>query len=56
MKITHKSQALHAEKPEGISVDYYSFDEYEIHFNTQAPHTTQVWHQKSRAMRDFGNL
>ncbi|HET9947009.1 MAG TPA: cupin domain-containing protein [Patescibacteria group bacterium] len=44
MKIITKSEAFHADKPEGISVDYYLFPEYEIHFNSQAPHTTQVWH------------
>src|SRR5260221_6233016 len=48
MKITHKSQAVHAERPEGISVNYYLFDEYEIHTNTQAPHSTQVWHHHEK--------
>ncbi len=44
MKIFTKSEAIHAEKPEGLSVDYYLFPEYEIHYNTQAPHSTQIWH------------
>ena len=44
MKITTKSQALHADKPEGLSVDYYLFPEYEVHMNTQQPHSIQEWH------------
>lgn len=44
MIITTKQQASHVEKPEGTKVDYYLFDEYEVHNNKQAPHTTQTWH------------
>ena len=44
MKITSKKEALHILKPEGLTVDYYLFPEYEIHYNEQKPHTTQVWH------------
>lgn len=31
--------AIHIDKDNGTSVDYYLFDEYEIHFNLIAPHT-----------------
>lgn len=44
MKIIKKDQAIHAKKPEGIEVWYYLFPEYEIHYNEQPAHTTQVWH------------
>jgi mannose-6-phosphate isomerase-like protein (cupin superfamily) len=44
MKIIHKKDAVHADKPEGTSVDYYLRDEYELHCNEQAPNTTQTWH------------
>lgn len=47
MKITSKQNALHAIKP-GINVDYYLFDEYEVHHNEQAPHSTQVWHHHEK--------
>lgn len=44
MKILHKKDALHAYKPEGLTVDYYLRKEYELHNDVQDPHTTQVWH------------
>lgn len=48
MKITSKDIALHVLKPEGINVDYYLFDEYEVHYNEQAPHSTQLWHHHEK--------
>lgn len=48
MKITSKQDALHASKPEGINVNYYLFDEYEVHYNEQAPHSIQVWHHHEK--------
>ena len=48
MKITNKSDSLHTDKPEGISVNYYLFPEYELHFNTQAPRTTQQRHHHEK--------
>lgn len=48
MKITKKQQALHVTKPTGISVDYYLFDEYEIHLNEQPPHSVQDWHHHEK--------
>ncbi|MBF8250140.1 MAG: hypothetical protein HW400_741 [Candidatus Levybacteria bacterium] len=48
MKIYHKENALKASKPEGINVNYYLFNEYEIHYNEQLPHSTQVWHHHEK--------
>lgn len=44
MKIIKSSDVVHVEKPEGTSVTYYLFNDYEVHYNDQAPHTTQTWH------------
>lgn len=44
MKITHKNQSIHLVKPGGLEVNYYLFDEYEIHLNVQPPHSGQDWH------------
>ncbi|NBH72855.1 hypothetical protein D3Z51_12635 [Clostridiaceae bacterium] len=40
--------AIHVDKKTGTSVDYYIFDEYEIHVNQIRPHTVQEWHSHSR--------
>ena len=26
-------------------MDYYLFDDFEVHYNEQAPYTTQTWHR-----------
>src|SRR5258708_29484565 len=44
MKIVNQSQAVHVDKEEGTSVDYYMFPEYEIHYNEVKPGVTQLWH------------
>lgn len=44
MKITNFSQAIHVDKEEGTSVDYFLFPEYEIHYNEVKPGVTQLWH------------
>lgn len=44
MIILRSQDAIHARKPEGINVSYFLFDEYEIHFNEQAPGSIQTWH------------
>lgn len=44
------SDAIHVDKETGTSVDYYIFDEYEIHLNQVRPHTSQEWHSHSRIM------
>ena len=48
MKIIRKSDVTHVEKPEGTSVDYFLFDDFELHYNEQAPHTTQMWHKHAQ--------
>ncbi len=48
MKITRKSDATYITKPEGTNVAYYLFPEYEVHYNEQAPHTTQTWHHHEK--------
>lgn len=48
MKITYRKDAVHVTKPEGTDVHYYLFNDYEIHYNDQAPHTTQVWHHHEK--------
>ena len=44
MKIINLSQAIHVDKEEGTSVDYFLFPEYEIHYNEVKPGVTQLWH------------
>jgi len=48
MKITKAEDALHVQKLEGTDVHYYLFKDYEIHYNEQAPHTTQTWHHHEK--------
>jgi mannose-6-phosphate isomerase-like protein (cupin superfamily) len=48
MKIISKNQAIHVDKPEGSSVDYYIFPEYEIHYNEIKPGTVQQWHHHTQ--------
>ena len=48
MKIIRKQEARQTEKPEGTKVDYYLRPEYEVHFNEQAPNTTQTWHHHEK--------
>jgi quercetin dioxygenase-like cupin family protein len=50
MKIIHKKDALHANKPQGIHVDYYLQDEYEVHYNEQKPNATQIWHHHNKVL------
>ncbi len=44
MRIITKKDAVTVVKPEGLEVNYYLFDEYEVIMNVQEPGTTQVWH------------
>lgn len=50
MKIIHKQDALHIEKPEGTKVDYYLRKEYEVHYNEQVPGSTQTWHHHEKIL------
>lgn len=48
MKIIQANDVDFAQKPEGTSVHYYTFNDYEVHYNEQAPHTTQTWHHHEK--------
>jgi len=48
MKIIAAKDALYVSKPEGTGVHYYLFKDYEVHYNEQAPHTTQGWHHHEK--------
>ncbi len=48
MKIIEAQTLPQVTKPEGIDVRYYLFHDYEVHFNTQQPHTTQAWHHHEK--------
>lgn len=48
MKITEARDVPHVKKPEGTDVHYYLFKDYEVHYNDQAPHTTQTWHHHEK--------
>ena len=50
MKIIHKQDVLHVDKPEGTKVDYYLRKEYEVHFNEQVPRATQTWHHHEQIL------
>jgi len=50
MKIIHKQDAIHVDKPEGTKVDYYLRKEYEVHFNEQVPRSTQTWHHHEQIL------
>ena len=50
MKIIHKNDALHVNKPEGTKVDYYLREEYEVHYNEQVPKSTQTWHHHEQIL------
>ena len=40
--------AIHVDKNNGTIVDYYLFDEYEIHLNKIKSHSTQQWHSHTK--------
>ena len=48
MKIIAANEVDFVNKPEGTSVHYYTFNDYEVHYNEQAPHTTQTWHHHEK--------
>ena len=48
MKILYKKDVLHVDKKEGLSVDYYLFNEYEVHYNEQKPNSIQKWHHHEK--------
>ena len=44
LKVTRKEDSIYVMKPNGTEVNYYIFDEAEVHVNTIHPHTIQEWH------------
>jgi len=48
MRIINAEDVPRVTKPEGTDVHYYLFRDYEIHYNDQAPHTTQTWHHHEK--------
>ncbi len=43
-EVVHKEDSIHVIKETGTEVNYYIFDEAEIHLNRMMPHTIQEWH------------
>jgi len=44
MQILRRAEALQRTRPDGTSILYYLFDEYELHYNQLPPGTIQLWH------------
>ena len=53
MQIIKKNQAKHVSKAEGTDVRYYFREEYELHYNEQAPETTQTWHHHEKILESI---
>lgn len=43
-EVIHEEDSIHVIKETGTEVNYYIFDEAEIHLNRIMPHTVQEWH------------
>lgn len=43
-EVIHKEASVYVQKETGTEVNYYIFDESEIHLNKIMPHTVQEWH------------
>jgi mannose-6-phosphate isomerase-like protein (cupin superfamily) len=46
--VTSLSDSIYTDKGDGTQVNYYLFDEYEIHANVIAAGTVQGWHHHDR--------
>ena len=44
LNVIYQKDSIHVSKENGTDVDYYIFDEAEIHVNKIKPHTIQEWH------------
>ena len=42
------SESIHVSKENGTDVNYFIFDEFEIHLNIIAPNSIQEWHYHSQ--------
>ena len=45
LEIYDTTDSIYVEKENHTKVNYFIFDEYEIHLNTLPPHTIQEWHK-----------
>ncbi len=48
MKIISKKDTNFINKPDGTKINYYLFDEYELHYNEIAPKAAQEWHHHEK--------
>lgn len=48
MQIIRRAEAVQRTKPDGTSIGYYLFDEYELHYNELPPGTIQRWHHHDK--------
>ncbi|GLB28391.1 hypothetical protein LAD12857_03140 [Lacrimispora amygdalina] len=45
LEIYDTADSIYVEKENQTKVNYFIFDEYEIHLNTLPPHSIQEWHK-----------
>lgn len=45
LEIYDTTDSIYVEKENHTKVNYFIFDEYEIHLNTLPPHSIQEWHK-----------
>lgn len=45
LEIYDTTDSIYVEKENQTKVNYFIFDEYEIHLNTLPPHSIQEWHK-----------
>ena len=45
IEVITKDDSIFVEKESGTSVNYFLFNEYEIHLNKIKPHSIQEWHK-----------
>ena len=45
LEIYDTADSIYVEKENHTKVNYFIFDEYEIHLNTLPPHSIQEWHK-----------
>lgn len=48
MKITKKNQAISKLRPDGTKINYYIFDEFEVHSATIESNVKQPWHHHTK--------
>lgn len=48
MEYYYLDDAIYVDKKDGTKVHYFIFDEFEIHYNSIVPHTSQQWHFHSK--------